>query len=789
VNPDYVIDLDDARAVRPDVAGGKGASLARLLQAGFPVPGGVVVTADAWRAFAGGDPAAGARLSFGKPAALRAECAGIRARLEARPLPAPVREAILARLPALPVAVRSSSTVEDLAGAACAGQHDTFLMVDGAEAVLDAVRRCFVSLFEDRAVRYRHERGLGQDAPMAVVVQRMVPAEVAGVAFCLHPVTGDLGRIVVNAAPGLGDRVVSGEGDVDQFVIDKATGAIVERAGAAGSAPPLEELRSLCARVERFHAFPQDIEWACSDGVLHLLQSRPVTRFPARWTRAESAERYPYPITPLTWDFTVEGFHESLAHSLRLIGMPPFEGRWFERFDGYVYGNETAVRLFTAGHQAAFDDLDGLRAVVPVLRERYGWVQQLPVTWTRDLDAYLLDIGELRAVPLRDLPLAALWRHVERIDALGRAYFLPNIAISIMQGMLHDALARLVALVAPRGEADALRDALACFCETKTGLVNRDLHELALAAGADAALAAALLGGDPRAVDLDAHPGFAERFRAFLARHGHREVDFDPYHPTWSGQPWVVLANVKAMLARGELPDPTVQEHALRVRQREAEERFLALVPEDLRYFASELLRLARAYTALDDLEHYQTTRLHPLFRAAVVEAGRRIGLDPPDDAFFLSREELRRGLLEGAEVRAAARSAKASYARQSRSDPPFALGEEAGAPPAPGALIGLPGSPGIAEGVVRHVLTVDDFADFPSGAVLVARTTNPAWTPLFYGAAAVVTESGGPLSHGAVTAREIGLPAVMALRGALALLPDGARARVNGAAGTVELL
>jgi len=355
--------------------------------------------------------------------------------------------------------------------------------------------------------------------------------------------------------------------------------------------------------------------------------------------------------------------------------------------------------------------------------------------------------------------------------------------------MLHDALARLVALVVPREEADALRDALACFCETKTGLVNRDLHELALAAQEDAALAAELRDGDPRTVDPGAHPGFAERFRAFLARHGHREVDFDPYHPTWSGQPWVVLANVKAMLARGALPDPTVQERALRLRQREAEERFLALVPDDLRFFASELLRLARAYTALDDLEHYQTTRLHPLFRAAVVEAGGRIGLDPPDDAFFLSREDLRRGLLEGADVSAAARTAKAAYARQARSDPPYALGEEPGAPPGPGALIGLPGSPGIAEGVVRHVLTVDDFADFPSGAVLVARTTNPAWTPLFYGAAAVVTESGGPLSHGAVTAREIGLPAVMALRGALARLPDGARARVNGAAGTVELL
>ncbi len=784
----YVVGFDETLATALGVAGGKGASLARLFQAGFPVPGGVVVTPDAYRAFVGDEPVDLAGLEVSRADTLREQCAAIRDRLLVRPLPAPVRAAIRARLPRLPVAVRSSSTLEDLAGSAFAGQHDSFLEVATEEAVLDAVRRCFASLWEDRAVRYRHERGFGQDAAMAVVIQEMVPAEAAGVAFCLDPISGDLGKLVVNAAPGLGERVVSGDGDVDQFVLDKETGEVIERTVGPGSQPPLEALYHLCVRIERFHGFPQDIEWASVGGNLYLLQSRPVTHFPARWTRAESAERFPNPITPLTWDFTVEGFHESLAHSLALLGLPAFEGRWFDRRDGYIYGNETAVKLFTAGQQAEFDDLDELRHLVPVFRERYHWVQQLPVNWARDLDGYLLALGELRSIDLDRLSRGRLWQHIERIDILGREYFLPNIAISLTQGLLHKVLFRLVALVAP-DEAASLYDDLTCFCDTKTNLVNRDLYELYTAARADRDLAVKLRDQEPRSLSLSEHPEFATRFDGFLERHGHREIDFDPYHPTWSGQPWVVLANLRLMLGRDEIDEPHRSELAVRIRQQQAEQVYLAAVPEDLRFFAAEILRLARAYTALDDLEHYQTTRLHPLFRTAMVEAGRRLGLEPPDDVFFLRKESLRRALLESVDVQEEAEDGRAEYERQVRSDPPFAHGEAI--PPAEGGdvLRGFAGSPGVVEGRTCRVLSVEDFPGFEPGAVLVTRTTNPAWTPLFYTACAVVTESGGPLSHGAVTARELELPAVMGVRGLLAHLGDGVRVRVNGTAGTVEIL
>jgi pyruvate,water dikinase len=798
------------------------------------VPPGVTVTAAAYRAYTAADsdlPEVLAALEFEDAGKLHRQCESLRARLLGRPLPPALERELAERLPPLletgPVSVRSSSTLEDLAGAAFAGQHDTFLNVATLPAAIDALRRCYASLWEDRAASYRRRQGFDHgEAAMAVVIQAMVASETAGVAFSLHPVTGDLDQLFVNASFGLGETVVSGEGEVDQFVVDKRSGEVVERTiadkahaieGASGGGtasralgeserrrPSLDdrqlaELLRLCLEVEELYAFPQDVEWAFAAGRLHLLQSRPVSSIPPRWTRDESAERFPNAVTPLTWDFTSDGFHESLDHSLALMGLPRFGGggKWFERFDGYVYGNQNAVRIYTSGRQVAFSSLEDLARKLPELRRRYSWVQELPVNWLRDLDGYLFTLGRLAAAPVAEMDAAALWRQLLAVDRLGREYFRPNIAISITQGVLHRMLYQVLVLLVGPEAAPALYDGLTCYCETKTGLVNRDLFRLYEAARRDPELVRLLVDVDRRRTWRDGrlaeHPSFAAAFDRFLSDHGHREVDFDAYHPTWSGQPWVVLENLRLLLLREEIEEPRGREAELRSRQQAAEQRFLALVPSALGFFAAELLRLARAYTALDDLEHYQTTRLTPLFRSTLVELGGRLRdrgvLAAAEDVFFLRKATLAgldSGAVSEAEARAEAERYKAEYLAANEVSPPQVYGEELPAPEA-GDLRGLPGSPGAAEGPVCRVHGVEDFARFESGAVLVARTTNPAWTPLFYSASAVVTESGGPLSHGAVTAREVGLPAVMSVRGALGLLEDGERVRVNGTAGTVS--
>jgi pyruvate,water dikinase len=226
------------------------------------------------------------------------------------------------------------------------------------------------------------------------------------------------------------------------------------------------------------------------------------------------------------------------------------------------------------------------------------------------------------------------------------------------------------------------------------------------------------------------------------------------------------------------------------------EHAVLDRAPEELRYLVHEVIRLARTYTALDDLEHYQTTRLHlPFRRGLKAIGGQLVGrgvLADPMDVYFVPLAILDRALHSGelAPITDAATRHKAGYLAACARTPDWIFGEaEPVEVDGSQVLKGLGGSPGIVEGDVFVVRSPEDFPHFPKDAILVARTTNPAWTPLFYQASGVITESGGPLSHGAVTARELGLPAVMSVRHVMRLLDNGQRVRIDGRNGTVQLL
>jgi len=328
--------IEDPRAKDKTVTGGKGANLARLTANGFRVPQGFVVAAAAYRLFA--DQAQVGRLMaelrYDDLEQLGRQCAAMRAHLRAQPIPAEVAQALRTALAGYPEdqawSVRSSSTMEDLAAAAFAGQHDTFLNVSAADAILARIRDCWLSLWSERAVLYRHQHGYAQGAAqMAVVVQQLLACQVAGVAFSINPVSGNLHEVVIDANFGLGESVVAGAAPVDHWVLDAATGAVLEARiaekqfavlpTASGTTehildaatahapcltpPQLAELAVLVRQVAARYGWPQDVEWGWHAGQFYLLQSRPITRIPPRWTRDESAERFPNAITPLAWDF------------------------------------------------------------------------------------------------------------------------------------------------------------------------------------------------------------------------------------------------------------------------------------------------------------------------------------------------------------------------------------------------------------------------------------------------------------------------------------------------------
>lgn len=833
----YTFTFQEPLAARLELSGGKGSNLSLLTQRGFPVPPGFVISAQAYRDFiAGGSELLRDvnLLPFHDAGQLRTDSDKLREALSGLHLPARVVEEAREQLSHFPegqaFSVRSSSTMEDLASAAFAGQHETFLNCCGADQILEKIKACFLSLWFDRAIAYRHQQGFDHAlAAMAVVVQQMVLCDVAGVAFSINPVNGNLNEMVVDANFGLGESVVSGESEVDHFIIDRAQRSvfsaqiaeksrkIISVAGGIqevclsreeGARPSLggdqlTQLTDLLLRIETSYHFPQDIEWGFAGGRLFLLQSRPITTIPPRWTRDESAERFPNVITPLTWDFVESGFHRSLNHSFRLMGFPPFNGKWFGMHGHYIYGNQNAVELY--GRRAPFQSrsLQELRAAIPILREEFRWVQELPVTWVRDLDFHLISIGRFMTEPLADKSLAKIWSFICRVNEHGAEYFLPNIAISITHSALYRLLHGLLKMAFGPEAADGLFDRLMAYCETKTGMINKELFELAAQIRARPELEEIVNRGSSRTLIehklLESFPEFNAQLEKFLRDHGHREVDFDAYSPTWLELPWVVLDNLRLILQSPMDQHPAVKERELKIRMQQAELELLLKLPADLQFFFTEILRLARVYTSLDDLEHYQTTRLTVALRRGLRELGERLVqrdiLTAPMDIFFALFKQISQAIAQDddrgwKEFKNTIARQKEAYLRDKERKPDWILGENKSAETGSGdCLMGLPGSSGVAEGPVFIVLSTDDFAKFPRGAVLVARTTNPTWTPLFYSAVAVVTESGGPLSHGAVTAREMRIPAVMSVKESLSQLKNGQRVRVDGTHGKVCLL
>lgn len=829
-----LLDFNSPILLDAALAGGKGMNLAKLNQGGFPVPPGFVLPPEAYRAFLSNEPDF-AELVHDLPlddtAGLEQACQALGASMEQWPLPEALRgevEAALARIGAEDAySVRSSATAEDLGGAAFAGQHETYLNCIGLDQILNRVRDCWISLWSARAISYRLQAGIGLlDTAMAVVVQKMIFSRVAGVGFCINPVTGNPSEQSIDGNYGLGESVVGGEFPIDHWILDKQTGQVKEavianktervvagRTGTRNEAIPqdiaqapclteheLAELSGLMRRVEIFYGYPQDIEWGIVDGRLWLLQARPVTRIPPRWTRDESAERFPSVITPLAWDLVEEGFHQSLSHSFELMGLPPFHGKWFALFDNYVYGNQNAVEIYAEGTANALyvRSVAELVVALPMLRKRYAWVQELPMAWSRDLDRYLLGLGELMAEPLAGRTIAELWEYVLRVKHLGAEYFLPNIAISITQRTLYKLVYSILEAAVGKEAAAGCFDNLLAYCETKTGFVNKELYRLARRIAQYPSLTDKLrhLSGQAflAAGGFESQPEIDAAFHRLLHDHGHREVEFDPYHPTWLEAPWLVVENLKVMLD-SELAEPAEKERALKITMTETEHRLVAALPAELRFPVQELLRLARVYTALDDIEHYQTTRLTLPFRRGLRALGDTLQaqgvIAEPMDVFFARVSEMdeavrRNDTAAWSKLAAKIREEKIIYRHNLHRSPEWELGKSAPEAVIDGGLGGLPGSPGVAKGKVFKIFSPDDFAGFPQGAILVARTTNPAWTPLFYKAVAVVTESGGPLSHGAVTAREVGLPAVMSVRGVLTVLENGQEITVDGTAGRI---
>lgn len=811
-----LVSLDDPACEDPALAGNKAATLAVLRRAGFEVPPGMVVSADA--------------------------LSGV-----ADELPPALREALQAvpdLLGAGPWAVRSSGTAEDSEEASFAGQFETVLGVDMG-GLADAVLRCWRSGLTDRVKAYAGDRGPGS---MAVLIQPMIPADAAGVAFTTDPVSGRH-RTVIEAVEGLGERLVSGAATPERWTVEEDGSIDAPSVATTLDADKAQAIRDLARRVEEHLRRPLDIEWAIGGGSLWLLQARPITTLPSA-----GPELIPIPVEVLPGHWERDAFHEPVPLSpfgkimlteqiLKVFPAAFAEfGILLDRVEvafigGWLYRRVIPVGAPPAGRGRASPPPRWLLAILmrlhPAIRRRTSAAgraiaSDLPATvirrWSDEWRPELQEeIARAKAVDLgsrSEEELAAQLDH--RIEAFGHP---AHVMVAIAYWILVYELAQVCRGLLGWDTAKTLT--LLEGLSTTSTEPARQLAGLARLARSKPAIRELLVRVDQttpgRLADVD--PEFARAFSKYVEANGHRSLRYDVVDPTLAETPHLLLRLVADQLELEFSPDH-VAEEALRRRSQAADEarRLLASHPEaDRERFERALARARDAYPALEDRVWVTNSVQAALLRYVALEVGRRLvdrgQLAAVDDVFFLEAHDARSAAFDGADRRETARVAKGQRAWATTHPGPYAYGDPPpGEPPfdllppparlvnqgvlwglaqmfgePPGArdqsvVAGTPGSSGRYTGTVRVVMGEHEFGKIRGGDVVVCPVTSPAWSVVFPSMGALVTDMGGILSHPAIIAREHGIPAVVSTGNATSVLRDGQTVTVDGTTGVVEV-
>ena len=817
------------QATDPRQAGVKAATLATLAARGLPVPDGVVIPTGVFaRAVDAAREPPTARLEV-PDGVLTALAEAVRSWGD------------------VALAVRASAVNEDLADSSYAGLYTSVLHVHGPEALREAVLRCWTSAFADRVTAY--SRGMDGDArpAMAVLVQPMVPATSAGVAFTANPVTGERAVVVIDAVPGLAERMVSGAVTPERWTVragraSREPGTDTEALDAASALA----VADLARRVERLRGTPQDVEWALAGGDVVLLQARPVTALPeppeppvhpvpvpvevpaGYWTRESS--HAPLPWTRLTHavyqnrlpairtavgelGLLLDGVDIRDIGGLEYLRVVPLGGKAPPRLPSWAV--PLAFRLVPALRRRVRECVAAIRADVP-MRNIHRWTQE----WQPELEAR---IAGLRDVDLDVLDDDALDTHLQSTLSLSddgsSIHFRLQLALAMVLGELGHVCRDLL------GWDDQAWLRLVAGTSARSTEPARALAELAAHVAACPRLRLLVEEPAPVADVLARDTDFAARFSAYLRRYGRRALSYEFAEPALDERPELVLALLRDQLAADYDPMARGRELA-EWRATAAAEARAALAGRDFagtERFETALSNAVEGYPVREDNEFYAISAPGALVRRAVLELGRRLTrrgqLPAPDAAFHLRPAELRAALRLGHDLRelvalragerawAMANPGPPSYGSPPPSPPPMtSLPAEArfaneaflwlldrvlGAPRDAAAepLTGIAASPGSHTGPVRVIHDETEFDRLRAGEVLVCPTTSPVWSVLFPNVGALVTDTGGTLSHPAIIAREYAVPAVVATGDATTRLRDGQVVTVDGTTGQVRVV
>jgi phosphoenolpyruvate synthase/pyruvate phosphate dikinase len=750
-------------------------------------------------------------------------------------------------------AVRSSATAEDLPAASFAGQQDTFLNIVGPAAILQHVSRCWASLFTDRAVTYRLRNGFDhRRVHMAVVVQQMVFPQAAGVLFTADPVTGNRKVTSVEAGFGLGEALVSGRVNADVYTVrdgDIVAKAVATKRLAVYASPeggtreqPIEptrqqqpaltdaqvvQLARLGRQIEEHFGHPQDIEWCLVGDGFQIVQSRPITTL--------------FPIPAVDDDanhvYVSVGHQQMMTDAMKPLGLSFWQmttPRPMAEAGGRLFVDVTqtlaspASRAGLVGALGTSDPLigDALQTVV----ERDGFLPSLPdegPAWTPpgggadpiETDpAIVTELIERSrasiAAAQRDIRTKAGTALLDFIRAdiqeLKRVHFDPRGMQVIMAGMeatwwLND---RLREWLGERNAADMLAQSVPDNVTAEMGLALLDVADVIRPHPEVVAFLQQV--EDDGFVDelagLPAGPDARHAIEVFLDRYGMRCVgEIDITRPRWREQPTtlvpLILGNIRNFEpGAGQRRFEQGRQEAAE-KERDVLERLRALPDGEQKAEETErMIDRVRTFNGYREYPKYGMVSRYFVYKQALLEEADRLVqagvVHEREDIFYLRFDELLTVVRDHEVDDQLIGRRKDAFRSSQALTPPRVLTSDGEAVAGTyrrddlptGALVGLPVSAGTVEGRARVILDLAD-ADLEPGDILVTAYTDPSWSPLFVAITGLVTEVGGLMTHGAVIAREYGLPAVVGVEQATQRIQDGQAIRVNGADGYVEIL
>jgi pyruvate,water dikinase len=868
----YVLGFQDIDRTKLMVVGGKGANLGELARVeGIRVPDGFCISTEAFKRVIEEAPSINElldRLSLlkavdrDKIGELGGEIRGV---IEGIDIPQDISEAITRSLSRLgeedAYAVRSSATAEDLPTASFAGQQDTYLNIVGKEAILKHVSMVWASLYTERAIIYRIQNGFEhRNVDLAVIVQKMVFSQAAGIMFTADPVTYNRKVLSIDASFGLGEALVSGLVNADIYrvrngtIINKKIAtkkvAIYALMGGGTKEEEIEsewqnrqaltdqqilELEHIGRKIEEHFGCPQDIEWSLADGTFYIVQSRPITTlFPI--PEANDRENHVY---------LSVGHQQMMTDPMKPLGLTLWQliaARPMFSAGGRLFVDVTHQLAAPASREAL---LSGMGQHDPLMKdalmtiiERGDIIRSLPdekkvpgategnrATTSADSQPQIeydpvivADLIKRNETSVEELKRGIQTKSgsdlldfiLEDIQELKRINFDPHSSAVFMAAMSASAWIneKMNEWLGEKNAADVLSQSVPNNITSEMGLALLDVADV--------------IRPYPEVIEylqhvkddnfldelltLDGGKETRDAIDAFLDKYGMRcSGEIDITRARWSERPATLIPTILSYIENFE---PGASHRIFEQGRQEALSKEAELLGRskqlpDGEQKAKETERkisLMRNYIGYREYPKYGiVSRLFVYKQALLKEAERVVQagvIHEKEDIYYLTFEELREVVRTNKRDYGIIRKRKDEYKLYERLTPPRVITSDGEIPvgqykrhnlPA-GAIVGLPVSSGVVEGRARVILKMED-AELEDGDVLVTAFTDPSWTPLFLSIKGLVTEVGGLMTHGAVIAREYGLPAVVGVENATKVIKDGQRIRVNGTEGYVEIL